>query len=686
MLRSAVLGLSLSLLSPFAIHASAQAEVMTPHHVAKLRGVSSAKMSPDGSRVAFTRSVPRIPFEDDDGSSWTELHVIQLETGVTTPFITGEQSVRSIRWTPDGKGIGFLAKRSGDDHTALYVIPVAGGEARRALALEERSIGSYSFAPDGESVAVTATAPKQKAREDQEEKGFKQEIYEEDWRPTEVWVAKLFDEDGEPQVLALEGSVYQVHWSPVGDRLAISIAPTALVDDSYMRQRPWVIDARSGEVLARIPTEGKFGTMAWSPNGERLALVAAADIHDPTAARLMVASATTGELTQLMPDYPGAVHSVEWQDDEVILYLASRGVWRAFEEIDAVPGSEPRVLIDVGGPILTQMSLAADRQSGAFVADTPEHPGEVYTMSHSDAGPRRVTDSNPWLADVRLAKQEVVTYQARDGLEVEGLLIRPLDEIAGERVPLILYVHGGPESHHSNGWLTRYSNPGQIAAARGMAVFHTNYRGSTGRGIEYAKLSQGDPAGKEFDDLVDAVDHLIETGLVDGDKVAVTGGSYGGYATAWCSTHYSDRFAAGVMFVGISNKISKVGTTDIANEEFYVHALHRPWDDWQFFLERSPIYYADQSQTPLLILHGKDDPRVNPGQSRELYRHLKLRGQAPVRLVFYPGEGHGNRKAAARLDYNLRSLRWLEHYLTGAGGEMPDFELDYEAVTEEVGP
>src|SRR5690606_12470890 len=202
--------------------------------------------------------------------------------------------------------------------------------------------------------------------------------------------------------------------------------------------------------------------------------------------------------------------------------------------------------------------------------------------------------------------------------------------------------HGGPESHYKNGWLTGYSSFGQLAAARGFAVFYPNYRGSTGRGVAFSKLSQGDPAGLEFDDLVDAVDHLIEIGLVDRDKVGVTGGSYGGYATAWLSTRYSDRFAAGVMFVGISNKISKVGTTDIPNEEFLVHARKRPWENWQFFLERSPIYYADDSTTPLLILHGEDDPRVDPGQSHELYRHLKLRGQAPVRLVLYPGEGHGN--------------------------------------------
>jgi dipeptidyl aminopeptidase/acylaminoacyl peptidase len=295
--------------------------------------------------------------------------------------------------------------------------------------------------------------------------------------------------------------------------------------------------------------------------------------------------------------------------------------------------------------------------------------------------PGRVTDSNPWLAEKRLAPQEVIEYPARDGLMIQGMLIRPLDYEEGTRVPLVMIVHGGPESHYSNGWLTGYSLLGQMAAAKGYAVFYPNYRGSTGRGVAFSKTSQGEPAGAEFDDLVDGVDYLVGTGLVDGDKVGVTGGSYGGYATGWLSTRYSERFAAGVMFVGISNKVSKVGTTDIPNEEFYVHALKRPWDDWQFMLERSPIYYADQSVTPLLIMHGADDPRVHPTQSMELYRHLKLRGQAPVRLVFYPGEGHGNRKATARFDYTLRALRWFDHYLMGPGGAPPPIEVD--ALAEE---
>jgi dipeptidyl aminopeptidase/acylaminoacyl peptidase len=389
---------------------------------------------------------------------------------------------------------------------------------------------------------------------------------------------------------------------------------------------------------------------------------------------------------EVLPGIEADCDAFEWQgatSPNSILAVFSRGVWTSFEKVTL--GEKPKVLVPPGGAIFSGVSVSDDGFHAAFLGNSPTHPAEVFTMTHGESAPRRVTTTNAWLDSTRLATQEVVRFQARDGLELEGVLVRPLDEKKGERYPLILYVHGGPEAHHSNGWLTSYGDPAQTAAARGFAVMHTNYRGSTGRGMQFAKLSQGDPAGKEFDDLIDAIDYLASTGLVDPARVAVTGGSYGGYATAWLSTRYSDRIAAGVMFVGISDKVSKVGTTDIPDEEFFVHALHRPWDDWTKMLERSPIFYAGQCKTPVLILHGKDDPRVNPGQSRELYRHLKLRSEAPVRLVLYPGEGHGNRKAAARLDYNLRMQQWIEHYLVGPKGAPPPMDLGYEEPKPSAG-
>jgi dipeptidyl aminopeptidase/acylaminoacyl peptidase len=278
---------------------------------------------------------------------------------------------------------------------------------------------------------------------------------------------------------------------------------------------------------------------------------------------------------------------------------------------------------------------------------------------------------------MRFARQTVVRWKARDGLELEGVLVYPLNFERGRRYPLILCVHGGPESHVSNGWVTGYNRPGQVAAARGFAVFCPNYRGSTGRGVEFSKMGQGDAAGKEFDDLVDAIDHLAAMGLADKDKVGITGGSYGGYASAWAATYYSDRYAASVMFVGLSDNVSMMGTTDIPEEMYLIHHLKRLWDDWDYFLQRSPIRHVQKNHTPTLILHGTSDPRVHPSQSLELYRHLKTLGQAPVRLVLYPGEGHGNRRAATRFDYHVRMLRWMEHYLQGPGGDPPDYAIDY---------
>jgi len=663
-----------------AIVSKAADDVLTPHRVAELRAVASAVISPDGDRVAYTLSVPRKPKVDDDGEPWIELWVTDTREGTARPFVTGKVNVGAVRWTEDGRQIAFLAKRGDDKFKSLYLLPIDGGEARKAAELAV-DISSYSLAPDGKRVALVASEAEPEAKKKLQDKGFKAEIYEEDWRAAKIWLATLFEKKTNAP-LALEGHVHQIHWSPVDDRLLVAIAPTPAVDDSFTRQKVQVVEVPSGKVLARIDNVGKLESIAWSPDGKRVGLIAAADVHDPSAGRLMVAEAAGGALRDLLPGVLGHVTHFEWAGNDSIKYVAAIGVETVLSSVNAVSGAEdPGSLIKPGGPILSSLSLSKDGQRAALIASAPTHPPELFVWSAGDATPKRRTESNPGLEKIRFARQEVIRHKARDGLELEGLLIRPLDEEAGRRYPLILAVHGGRGAHVSHGWLTSYSLPGQIAAARGMAVFYPNYRGSTGRGVAFSKLGQGDAAGKEFDDLVDAVDHLIAIGLVDRAKVGVTGGSYGGYATAWCSTRFTERFAAGVMFVGISDKVSKVGTTDIPNEEYYVHSLKRPWEDWKFLLERSPIYHAGQGRTPLLILHGKDDPRVNVGQSRELYRHLKLHNQAPVRLVLYPGEVHGNRKAAARLDYTLRLMQWMEHYLKGPAGAMPPMEIDYADPT-----
>lgn len=649
---------------------------MNPKQVAEIQQITSASIAPDGSRIAAVRSVPRTLFEEEDGGNWTELLLVDPATGSVAPFVTGAVNVSKVQWRPDSKAVSFVAKRDGDDHAGLYVISVDGGEAKRTVGLET-DITSYSWSPDGSRIAVIAAEPKCAKRTELAEKGFDQKIFEEDWQPLKVWLATP-EEKTDPEPLSLEGSAFQVQWSPAGDRLAIALSPRPLVDDRYMFQKISVVSAADGTVLAKIDNAGKLGHFTWSPGGTHLAMISGADINDPSAGSLLIATADGGRPRNVTSDFEGSVNAIAWTEDHTILCLVSVGVDTALYRADLPQHAFERIGWSEPGAVFWSMSVSRDGSRIALVGSSPLHPSEVFAAAAIEASPKRLTNSNPWIADVDLGRQVVVHHTARDGLDLEGLLVYPLGYIEGTRYPLAVCVHGGPEAHRSNGWLTRYSSPAQVFASRGFAVFFPNYRGSTGRGVAFSKLGQKDPAGAEFDDIVDAVDHLIEIGLVDKDKVGVTGGSYGGYAAAWLVTKYSRRFAAGVMFVGISDIISKAGTTDIPEEEFLVHALQRPQDDLELFLDRSPIHHVKNAGTPLLIMGGEDDPRVDPGQSKEMYRALKAEDTTPVRLVIYPNEGHGNRKVAARYDYSLRLVRWMEHYLKGPGGEMPHWEIDYQ--------
>ncbi len=656
---------------------------LTPEHVARLQTVSSAVISPDGASVAYTLAVPRRPFVEEDGPAWQELHVASAD-GRTRPFVVGKVNVSQVAWQPDGRGISFLAKRGDDKETALYVIPIDGGEGRRALA-HPTGIRRYSWSPDGSRLAFLATEPESEQLRTRKEKGFAAIVHEEDWRAVRVWVAKAAPagdawvetaKTDEPRALELEGSAFEVEWDPTGTRLAVAIAPTPLVDDELMSRRVVFVDMESSAMVGSAETSGKIGQFSWSPDGEQLALVAAEDEHDPREGRLVVVGREGGAVRELVPDFAGHIWSFAWLDARSLVYVGEEGVWNTLGTVSA-DGSSRRTLIPPGRGVFGGLSLSRDGRRGAVVGQSAAHPEEVYMLELPRADLRRLTQHNGWLAEIPLAAQEPVRYTARDGLELEGVLIRPLGADGATSHPLILSVHGGPEAHEANGWKTSYGRPGQVAAARGFAVFYPNYRGSTGRGVAFSKLGQADYAGKEFDDLVDGVRHLVAMGLVDEKRVGVTGGSYGGYATAWCATRLTEHFAAGVMFVGVSDLISKYGTTDIPEEMTLVHARKRPWDDWEFFLERSPIKHAGEGRTPLLILHGQADPRVHPSQSLEMYRYLRTWTDTPVRLVLYPGEGHGNARAAARLDYQLRMLQWFEHYLMGPGGEPPPHELDY---------
>lgn len=647
---------------------------VTPEQIAELTAVTGTVISQDGNTIAYTVSVPADPYEENASNS-TELYVLDIAEGTTRPYYTSG-SIGSLDFRPGTNTLSFLTQRDGDSTRSLYELPMDGGEAVKIFSYE-RNILSYTWHHDGNHIAFIAMDASESSNSPLP---YQADVYEENQTQRRGYITNVTREGHIPHLIQVEGSVYMIEWSPDGSQLAVTAAPTPTVDDSFMAQQVFVVDHSTQEVVAEINNRGKLGQVVWSPDGDRLALRAGANINDPIDGRILIVSSLGGVPQIIDEDFEGKYEQILWEEENRIQFLASQSTSSLIGSIN-INGSEKQTRFFGDEHAISSFSRAS---AGAisFVASTPSHPNEVYLLSSSPGStPEQMTYNNSWINGVELGRQEVVTYQTRDNqFSINGMLIYPVGYDGANPVPLITVVHGGPEAHYSNGWLTSYSMPGQVAASKGYAVFYPNYRGSTGRGIDFAFSSQGDLAGSEFDDIVDGVDYLIEQGIADPDRIGVTGGSYGGYASAWMSTYYSDRFAAAVMFVGISNNLSLWGTSDIPEELYLVHSRERLWESdakWLDYLKRSPVYWVSRAQTPILIMHGAEDTRVHPAQSLELYRHLKVRKpEVPARLVWYTGEGHGNRNASAKYDYHLRMLEWFDTYLmTGdSSAEMPHWD------------
>ena len=655
---------------------------ITIEDIPNIEYVLHSAVSPSGDHIAFTRKLARELYVDKDGSNYSELYITDSK-GNERPFITGKVNVRSLEWAPDGQYIYFLGKFAEDKHTKLYRIPFTGGERQAVMELKETSISAYDISPDGKQVALLAMPAKEKSEKKLKDLGFKAEVYELGLKNKQLYVTDLVVGD-KPQSLdavAIDSYVSDMNWSHDAKSMLVKTQPTALIDDSYTKSQWHVMDVASSKINLSIATEGKLGHAEFSKDSDYIAIIGAEDKHDPAAGRLFMVDTGDGKVHDWLPNFKGHVSDIEWSNKSNRLnFIAQIGTESVVASIK--PNSNKyKTVVKAGKFIASNLSISDSDKTMVLKGNTSKHPNELFVVRGSKT--TKVTDSNPWLADKRFAKQESITLKARDGVEVGGVLVYPLDYQKGTRYPLIMQVHGGPEAHEKNGWVTNYSKPGQMGAARGYAVFYPNYRGSTGKGVEYSKLGQNDYAGAEFDDLVDMKNYLVEIGLADEKRVGITGGSYGGYASAWAATKLTEHFAASVMFVGISNQLSKFGTTDISNEMHLVHARSYPWDKWQYYLERSPIFWAHQSKTPLLIMHGKSDPRVHPAQSMEMYRYMKVQGK-DVRLVYYPGEGHGNRRAASQYDYSLRLMRWMDNYLIEGRKDMPDYEVDHKAKLDAI--
>jgi len=636
------------------------AERLSPQDVLRIQTAGAAAISPDGEWVAYTVSVPRTA-DDEAGGAYGELHVASTATATARPFVTGEVSVRSPSWSPDGSQIAFLMKRGEEAKTQVWSIRVTGGEASQ-VTRSKSDVLEFRWHPDGHQIAYLATTPPTKRDEKLEEKGYGFVFFEEDLDHRNLYLAPSSPgTETEARQLTEGLTVWTFELSPKGEAIALSASDKNLIDHRFAFRKIHLLDVESRKLTLLYEVPGKLGNFAFSPDGSKLVYAAARERRDHAVSQAYVMAVSGGDPLNLTPPrFRGHVDWVGWKDSEAVVYHAGEGVWNTLSVVPASGGDREVILhSEKAGVVVGTPTFTGDFRHAAMLGTASDVPGDVYYWSPGEK-PRRLTTLNPWLAERELARQEVVRYPARDGREIEGILYYPVGHEPGHKDPLVVIVHGGPEAHYDNGWHTRYSEPAQVLAGKGYFVFLPNYRSSTGYGVDATEEHLGDPAGKEFDDIADGIDHLVDQGLVDPDRVGLGGGSYGGFAAAWFSSYYTQYVKAVCMFVGISDNVSKRGTTDIPFEELFVHSGAKLEQMWQQSLERSPIYHAHKSRTAVLILGGQADTRVHPSQSLEYFRRLKMNGHHAVRLVQYPGEGHGNRKQPGRIDVLLRTLQWYD--------------------------
>ncbi|MBL8730504.1 MAG: S9 family peptidase [Planctomycetes bacterium] len=649
-----------------------------------LRTITNPRLGADF--VAFTQVVPR-PLADGPGGAYLHVGVLdgldRLAAGERAEprwLVDGRATAPAMAVRPGAREVSFLRPVAGAPQ--VFVQSIDGGEPQPWAATP--AVSAYRWRPDGQAIAFTSLDAMPDGRAAAQQRGFAPVVVDEDWRHLSLW---LCEAGAAPRRLTDGATVFGFEWSPDGSRLVCAIAPRNLVDDSYMFQRLHVLDVATGARTNLVDNPGKLGAFTWTADGAHVAYVSAVDRNDPHAGTLYRVEVATGDVQPLTYGLRGMVEDVQ-ATAQGLLVRESLGVRTQLSHRTADKAGDWLFQRQVFELSLTD--AVSDGRRLVFTASAAAHPAELFVASLTSApgadttfgAVRRLTDSNRELAGVALGAQSVVRFRARDGLPIEGVLIEPVGHVPGTRVPLVIVVHGGPEAHFRDGWLTSYSNWGQLLAARGYASWYPNYRASTGYGVEFCKQNHGDPMGREFQDHLDAIAWFDAQGRIDVDRVGIGGGSYGGYTAAWAATKHSEHFAAAVSFVPFVDLRTKWLTSDIPWEFYYVHYQEQwPWQQPGLMADRSPLTWAERCRTPLLLLGGTEDSRVHPSQPFQLYRAVKFASGTPVRYVQYPGEGHGNRSNVYQYDYALRSLQWFDHYLQGDGDRRaqapPPPDLDY---------
>lgn len=605
----------------------------------QLVSVTNPKISPDGKRAVYVQT----KMDEEDNTYHAHIHHLSLETGKSTAWTHGKGRNSQPAWSADGRQLAFLSDRN--DKNQLYVLSAEGGEAR-AITDFEKGVSAFRWSPCGTKIWINAMAEDGKTftdKEEQEKEDKKPEPYRTSKMKYKMDGNGLVKQEVHRQIGFVElasGHAEQLTEGPYHYGLeAISHDGKKLVYgavkeenlDFVFRQSLFLRDLESGEETAIIEEEGYYGNAAFSFDDAHIAFVGQSRTYqNATHAEVYVydaAEKTSQCLTEGIDapvgDYVVADHQqgsdapgVIWtQDDHLYFQMSTEGDVRLyFASLDgAVYPATPEDEHVYG------YDIARDGSFALAAISNPVSPGELYQLDISAGQRKALTMCNDsYLEESELIAPEALSLTSEDGFQVHGWLMKPRGFEEGTNYPLIINIHGGPHAMYANTFVHEM----QVLAANGYGVLYINPRGSHGYGQAFVDAVRGDYGGGDYRDILAALDKVIETNpWIDTERLGVTGGSYGGFMTNWIVSH-TDRFKAAVTQRSISNWISFFGVSDIG---YY-------FSDWQHGVgmenveklwEHSPLKYAQDIHTPLLILHSENDHRCPIEQGEQLFITLK---------------------------------------------------------------
>jgi dipeptidyl aminopeptidase/acylaminoacyl peptidase len=636
-----------------AIAADANAQTTwTPELMLQVKRVGTPRPSPDGNRVAFVVGTPAMLA---DTSEWvSQLWLVNADGSNAVQLTRAAKSSTAPEWSPDGKWLAFLSARSGRNQ--VYRIPVAGGEAEQ-LTTQKGSVAGFKWSPDGKSMAYTVTDPKSEDEEQADKERRDAFVVDENYKFNRLHVLNLADLKSR----ALNTGMTHIsgfNWSPNSRDVVFTHAGTPLV---FENQDVTTINMASGALTKIAATNAHESGGVYSPDGRSIAYTASDD--PPTWAfttHIYVAPATGGNARQLGKTFDEQPNVIGWSSDgKNILFSETHGTVNRLSSV-AVAGGAP-VTISSADVNVTAAALNATGTTAALISQWSDKPPEVFVTRLDKFAPRQVSRVHEPV-NAPLGRTEAVRWKAQDGRDVEGLVTYPVGYTGGTRVPLLTIVHGGPTGVFTHSYIaTPGPYPVAAFAARGYAVLRVNPRGSSGYGRDFRYANYRDWGGGDYRDIMSGIDHLVQQGVADADRLGIMGWSYGGYMTSWVITQ-TKRFKAASVGAGVTNLMSFTGTADIPG--FIPDYMGGDfWDNFDTWRTHSAMFNIKGVSTPTLIQHGERDLRVPISQGYELYNALK-RQKVPVRMVVYPRQPHGIQEPKLVLDAMHRNLEWFDRYIT----------------------